>query len=305
MSNEQVTILLCTRNGMPWLPEQLRSIEAQEHRNWSIWVSDDGSTDNTCAYLEDYSAKNPGRISQIIEGPRRGSAANYLSLLCHPDLPDGITALCDQDDVWLPQKLSKAVSALRKHPSRPTAWSARYIFCDADLKRGSISSHWARPPSFENALVQNILSGHTLTLNAAALKLIRKAGMRDVPHHDWWIYLLLSGAAARIICEDTPLLLYRQHGNNTVGAQQGWRARLNRIFWIADGTYREWQERNLAALGAASELLTPHNRNTLDSWRAADCRSFSRLRRFGALRLHRQSRAETGLLALATIFARV
>ena len=296
-----MTIALCTCNGMPWLPAQLDSLLAQGHKDWTLWVGDDGSSDGTLDCLAAFAAAHPGRLARIVAGPRRGSAANFLSLLCHPDFPPGPVALCDQDDVWLPEKLGRAEAALRGAGEAPAVWAARYLFCDEALAHRRPSTLWPRPPSFGNALVQNILSGHTLTLNAAALRLVRQAGVQDVPHHDWWIYQLMTGAGARVLQEPEPMLLYRQHGTNTVGAQRGLRARLSRLDWLFDGTYRGWNRRHLAALGRARGSLSAPAAAVLDRWAGAETR-MERLRLCLRLGLHRQSRAET-LALMAAILA--
>lgn len=298
-----VTIALCTRNGMPWLPAQLDSLLAQGHEDWSLWIGDDGSTDGTLDCLAAFAAAHPGRLARIVEGPRRGSAANFLSLLCHPDFPPHPVALCDQDDVWLPEKLGRAETALRGLGETPAIWAARYLFCDETLERRRPSPLWPRPPSFQNALVQNILSGHTLTLNAAALRLVRRAGVQDVLHHDWWIYQLMTGAGATVLQETEPMLLYRQHGRNTVGAQRGLRARLSRLGRLFDGTYRDWSRHHLAALGGAEWLLSAPAGAVLDRWASAEGR-LARLRLFRRQGLHRQSRAETLALMTAILAGR-
>lgn len=149
--------------------------------------------------------------------------------------------------------------------------------------------------------MQNILSGHTLTLNAAALRLVRQAGMQDVPHHDWWIYQLMTGAGARVLQEARPMLLYRQHGANTVGAQRGLRARLSRLDWLFDGTYRDWSRRHLAALGRVEGVLSATAGAVPDRWAAAEG-PLARLRLFRQLGLHRQSPTET-LALMAAILA--
>ena len=306
MTEEHVTILLCTRNGMPWLPEQLQSLLEQEHENWSLWISDDGSQDGVLSCREDFAARHPGRIARIVSGPCAGSAANFLSLLCHPELPVGLTALCDQDDVWLPQRLSRAVAALREETGRPAVWAARYVVCNEKLAGGTISRRWLRQPGFPNALLQNILSSHTLTLNAEALRLVIRAGPRAVPHHDWWIYLLLSGAGARIIHDDEAVLLYRQHGHNTVGARHGLEARIRRLRWLLDGTFQGWNQRNLFALNEVRDLLTPLSRDLLQQWSTLPEQGHvSRLRRFHTGGFTRQNRVETLAVLAAILLGRI
>ena len=106
-----VRILMATFQGATHLPAQLASFEAQSHADWSLWASDDGSTDATPDLLRAFAARHPGRV-RLIDGPRKGSAANFLHLLGHPDLPPGLTALSDQDDVWLPHRLMRGLQQL-------------------------------------------------------------------------------------------------------------------------------------------------------------------------------------------------
>ena len=300
-------ILMGTRNGARWLSAQLDSFVAQTHDDWSLWVSDDGSEDGTRALLNDFARRYPGRVARLVDGPCRGSAANFLQLLCHPDLPPGFVALSDQDDVWHPRKLEWALERLQAagsgSPSGPCVWAARYRFTDAVLRGGRISARWGRGPSLGNALVQNILSGHTLTLNPAALSLVRRAGPQAVAHHDWWIYLLMAACGAGIICDGRVVLDYRQHGANAMGGRAALRVRLARARAVVDGRLRVWMAANLQALGQADVALDPQATAFLRAWPQAGRRERVRLMR--AFGLHRQARAETGVLYMAAALGRL
>ena len=298
-----IRILMGTRNGAPWLEEQLDSFLAQRHSNWTLWVSDDGSTDETVEVLRHFASRHPGRVERILHGPGQGSAANYLHLLCHPDLPPGMVALSDQDDVWLPGKLAGAVDRLRQAGDAPAAWAARYLITDADLRPIGASQHWPRPPSFGNAVVQNILSGHTLTLNAAALSLLRRAGRLAVAHHDWWIYLALAATGAKLVVDSEVVLKYRQHSDNAVGIRSRRGARRLRARGMLDGTYGGWVAANLRALALANLPLTPPAQALVRRWSDAD--RLGRLRLIREFGLHRQSRRETGLIQLAVALGRL
>jgi glycosyltransferase involved in cell wall biosynthesis len=278
---------------MPWLQEQLDSLLAQSHGEWSLCISDDGSDDGTRAVLQAFRAQHPARVQMIIDGPGRGAAANFLHLLRHPALPNGLVALCDQDDLWLPEKLSLAVAALADKTETPAVWAARYLIADADLRRGRTSPLWRHSPSLANAVVQNILSGHTLTLNGAALRLLRRGDMPHVPHHDWWIYLLMAAAGARICVSDQIVLKYRQHHANTMGARD--LGRLLRLRRLCDGTLGQWIDRNMQALAALDDHIAPDARDMVAAW---GDRSLSRRRFLERFRIHRQSKVETGLLHL-------
>lgn len=249
-------ILLATYNGAPHLEEQLQSYLAQDHTNWALWVSDDGSTDGTWEILRAFQAAHPDREIRLIRGPGRGAAANFLSLITHPDLPPGPVALSDQDDVWMPHRLSRALDMLGRAQG-PMLYGSTTIETDPDLNPLPRQKTTLPPPSFANAMVQNIVAGNTTTLNAPALAALRAGGAPDVPYHDWWIYLRLAGVGAQILLDDTPLLFYRQHAGNVIGAHSGMHARLQRATALLGGTYRGWVHTNLTALLAHGEDLLP------------------------------------------------
>lgn len=278
---------------MPWLQEQLDSLLAQSHPYWSLWISDDGSDDGTRTFLQEFKARHPERVGMIIDGPGSGAAANFLHLLRHPTLPEGLVALCDQDDVWLPDKLSLAVAELADKIDAPAVWAARYLIADADLTAGRGSPRWHRPPSLANAVVQNILSGHTLTLNGAARHLLGQGDLPDVPHHDWWIYLLMTAAGARICVSDQIVLKYRQHHANTMGARD--LGRIRRLRSLSNGTLGRWINLNMQALAQLGDHIEPNAREMVAAWGDPSVSRLEFLRRFGC---HRQSKVDTLLLHL-------
>ncbi len=296
-SNTHVHILLCSHNGADLIEEQLDSFLAQTYQDWSLWVSDDGSTDATLEKLDQFARKHPGRVACIVEGPGLGIAANFLHLLSHSDLPLGLVALSDQDDVWLPHKLERAVTQLSQAGDAPCVWAARYWYTDAQLKPLRCSVSWRRGPSLENALVQNILSGHTITLNPAALALVRQAGLPPVAHHDWWIYLLSMACGAQAIIDQEPALFYRQHSANAVGQQSTLTARLRRLSALKSGLMGEWIKSNLTALIASDLPLTPQARDIARIW--METNPNDRYRVLQSMGIHRQSWAETALIHLA------
>jgi glycosyltransferase involved in cell wall biosynthesis len=300
---DHVHILMGSCNGARWIGAQLDSFLAQTHPHWSLWVSDDGSSDDTRALIEEFANRNPGRVERILDGPRRGSAANFLYLLCHPDLPSGHVALSDQDDVWLPHKLARAMEQLHRAGPDPCVWAARYMISDEELRPCRESSVWERGPSLGNAVAQNILSGHTLTLNPAALALLRRAGPVAVPHHDWWIYLLIEACGARILVDTQVVLHYRQHGANTMGFRLSATARRARLASLMQGQLRGWIDANLQALAASDLPLTHAARTVLLRWREQGRRE--RLRLMREIGIHRQSRLETALLHLTVALGRL
>lgn len=253
-----VVILLATRNGADHLGAQLQSYLDQDHPDWGLWVSDDGSGDGTWDILCAFRDAHPARDIRLLQGPGRGAAANFLSLLTHPDLPAGPVALSDQDDVWLPHRLSQSLAALQD-TNGPALYASTTIETDPDLHPLPRQKLTLPAPSFANALVQNIVAGNTITLNTAALAALRDAGAPDVPFHDWWIYLRLAGVGARITLGNKPVLYYRQHAGNVIGAHSGLGAASQRARALFNGTYGRWVRANLSALLACPDgLLSDH-----------------------------------------------
>lgn len=264
-----VCILLGTFNGGQYLRQQLESFVAQTGVNWSLRVSDDGSDDDSRDIIASFIKAHPDRDIRLYEGPKQGSAANFLSLLGQSDLPARAwIALSDQDDVWLPNRLEHAVQVMmaqmKTGGGQGCVYASRTILTNADLALRGPSCRHPKAPDFGNALVQNVLAGNTMVLDPAAAALLQAtapAAMRaGVPHHDWWIYLLLSGAGAVMINDDRPGLYYRQHKKNHLGANRGLGKAWSRFAMIWDRRYADWIGRNLAALTEMSDLLTPENR---------------------------------------------
>lgn len=186
----KVAILLCTYHGQHYLAEQLDSFAAQSHPNWEIWASDDGSEDDTHAILEAYQQKWPaGRLS-IHFGPAEGFAANFLSLTCKASIKADYYAYSDQDDVWEAGKLERAVRWLETIPPNiPALYCGRTRLVDADNNEIGLSPLFSKPPSFANALMQNIGGGNTMVFNNAAAKCfttaIHRCGIGSMMA-TWW-----------------------------------------------------------------------------------------------------------------------
>ena len=296
-----VTILMGLYQGAAHLRAQLESFAAQDHADWRLIVSDDGSRDAGPEVLADFAAGRPAGQVVCVTGPGRGFAANYLSLLANlPDDP-GWVAFSDQDDVWLPDRLSRGLAALTGEG--PALYCSRTWVTAADLSGRVASPLFRRPPSFRNALVQNVAAGNTILLNPAATRLL-VASARVVPAvvaHDWWAYLMVTGAGGRILQDARPTLLYRQHGANSIGSNAGWRARARRLRQVWAGGLRAWNDTNTAALLATATLLTPEAQVILSDWQRMRATTPAPLRliRLARLRLYRQTLASAAVLWLA------
>ncbi|MBQ0720524.1 MAG: glycosyltransferase family 2 protein [Gammaproteobacteria bacterium] len=265
-----VAILLCTYNGARFLKEQLDSIDKQEHQNFKIWASDDGSTDSTLDILNTYRTAWGENKLHITSGPQEGFAANFLSLTCNPNIQGDFFAFADQDDIWQADKLSQALSQLQAIPADvPTLYCARTRLIDEANNKTGYSPLYKRRPSFNNALVQSLASGNTMVMNKAARDILCKIGLVNIASHDWWAYIMVNAVGGVVLYDTEPRVLYRQHDQNVLGAPPGWRASSKRIKLLLEGRFKRWNDINIEALQKASELLTPENKAILDAFRKA------------------------------------
>lgn len=302
-----LSVLLCTFNGGRYLREQLGSLERQDFECWRLYVSDDGSTDNTLEILQHWGKENSGRLISVRRGPGRGHAANFLALLNAEDVAGEYFAFADQDDIWDRDKLSRAVAALGVVArDRPALYCARTRSVSEAGEQIGESPLFTRAPSFANALLQNIGGGNTMVLNAAAREILRRGGAPDVVSHDWWSYLLVAGAGGIVLYDPAPCLSYRQHAENAIGANRGWRARWNRYRSFLTGRNRDWYSRNIEALHQCRELLTEANRKALASFeRARDAGVIARLSALRTSGVYAQTASGQLGLYMATLIKKI
>lgn len=308
----RVTVLLALYEGGPFLAAQLDSIAAQTGVDWRLIAGDDGSTDAGPAILRGFADAHPGRVA-LRDGPRQGAPANFRALLRTAPagglMAGGLTALADQDDVWLPGKLARAAEVLAGLPAdRPAIYCSRVTVCDRDLVPVGLSRLPPRPPSFRHALVQNLVQGNTLVLNPAALRLVQAADLVAGPvvMHDWWIYQIVSGAGGRVVYDPEPWVMYRQHGGNVVGANDGAGARLASLGRMLRGEHRGWSRQNLAALERCAPLLAPDKRRVLAEFRRlVQCGPAARLSAMRRGGFYRQGGLSQAALWAAAALGRV
>lgn len=306
-AGDHVAILLCTYSPGNYFFEQLDSVIAQSHQNFSLWVSDESQDDSAVQALNDYVSRVESFSYKLVRGPCKGFATNFLSLLCQPGLQADYYAFCDQDDVWNSDKLEVAIRALKCiDPGVPAVYCGRTLLTDAKGKEIGYSADRQKPPSFSNALVQSLAGGNTMVLNHSARELVKKPGQPTIVSHDWWVYVLVSGAGGRVIFDTTPTIRYRQHDTNLVGANTSLAANLFRIKMLFGNRFRGWNETNVNALMSAQHLLTPGNRERFRHFTKA--RSGNVLSRFYHLLksgAHRQTFMGNLGLVIATLTGKI
>jgi glycosyltransferase involved in cell wall biosynthesis len=214
-SSSLVEVLLSTYNGERYVGTQLASVLSQTHPNVRVHIRDDGSTDRTVEMVRAIASEDP-RV-QVSEGPRVGAAKSFLTLLAQGSDDAHWFAFCDQDDVWLPDKLSRAVAALESLDGRPALYGSAMLHVTEDLHPLE-TSRSPRRACFHNALVQNVVSGCTMVFNQPARNLCLEALPYHPPMHDWWVYLVVS-AFGTVTFDDAITILHRIHRENATPAQ--------------------------------------------------------------------------------------
>lgn len=279
--NQRVAILLCTFNGERYLSRQIDSIVVQEHRDWVIYVSDDGSTDATRALLDSYQRQLGSDRLVIFDGPRAGYAANFMSLISRPATTGDYYAFCDQDDCWDADKLSRGLAWMRLQPADvPALYCSRTRLMSNDEQTIGYSPLFRRRPSFRNALTQSLAGGNTMLLNSRGRELMARTPRgANVQSHDWWAYLLVTACGGTVHYDPLPAIGYRQHGENLIGSNAGIRDRFARLRHMFEGNYRQWNDSNLALLQLFDADITPQNRCLLVCFRQMrDAGFFTRVR---------------------------
>lgn len=218
----KISVALCTYNGERFLKEQLNSIASQIRQPDELIVCDDGSSDDTLVILERFASEAAFPVHIVRNACRLGVSANFQQAVrrCTGEL----TALSDQDDVWLPDKLHTAELAFltSAHPEK-------LLFCtclqyvDSDLKPLGFSAIPNRT-DFANAVAENIATGCTVVFGSEIMKLFLHADAGSMVMHDWWLYLL-AAAFGEIEYDAKSSVLYRQHGNNVAG----WKPRPSKL----------------------------------------------------------------------------
>ena len=246
-TRSDVTVIISTFNGSAYLQQQLDSLYAQTHPNIRIMVRDDGSSDTTRRILE--SEQSQERLELLTGHDNLGPSRSFFELLRKAAATKtDFIAFCDQDDVWLPEKLSQAVtdlSAVRNE--RAAMYCSKLEIVDADLVHIGFT-FVPKKLGFGNALVENVCTGCTIVLNRKAIDLICQNLPTRALAHDWWCYLVLS-CFGEIIFDQDAHIKYRQHGNNVVGVPKGNLDRLKKNVrrYAGSGEGRQWRSEQASA----------------------------------------------------------
>ncbi len=287
-----VCVLLATYNGERFLKWQLDSLAAQSGVDMHVYVSDDGSSDGTLEIARQYQTDAKLVITDLSPGPGKGFAENFRYLIQNASTDADYYCFCDQDDVWLPDKIARSARALSQtDQGKPALYCGRTALIDEYGRRVGFSPLFTRPASFRNALVQSLAGGNTMVLNSEAFALMRQATRNHgFVSHDWTAYQLVTGSGGIVHYDPEPAILYRVHHLNVVGPNTGVLATLSRVLAALRGRFVAWNNTNLVLLDASYNQLTAENRKLFDLFRKARIgRLYQRIRCLRKAGLYRQA----------------
>ena len=214
-----VAVLMSTYNGERYLDEQIASVFGQQGVEIQLFVRDDGSQDRTLQILEKY-----GDSIYLIKGNNVGVGNSFYSVLLEAGTSFDYYAFCDQDDIWLPSKLNRAIDAI-SHTEYPVSYCSNQTLCDKD---GKITGNRYSNPvetNYLKILNNNNVTGCTMVWNKRLQKLLTDSSrlpskeLLIVRIHDVWVAMVAS-VVGGIHYDFDSYIYYRQHEHNVVGVKK-------------------------------------------------------------------------------------
>ena len=231
---KDIVILLATYNGQEYLRQQLKSLFNQTNQDFRLVVHDDGSTDGTVDIINEYRELYPERIEVFYGHSCGGAKENFLWMMNRVEADYYL--LCDQDDVWLPEKVQRSLEAIvsaenelhieNAHDNSPVCVFTDMCVVDEELNNISDSfiRYIGRLPSnteYTQILIDNPAAGCTMCFNRnlrdLVVKLLPFINLENIPMHDALI-LEMAAIFGKVVAIDEPMAYYRQTGHNTMGA---------------------------------------------------------------------------------------
>lgn len=271
-------VMLAAYNGMQWISEQVETILGQEAGNVTLLISVDSSTDGTEDWVTAL-AERDCRVRHLAHDGKFGGAAKNFFRLIHEADVDNFDYFCfaDQDDIWLPNKLSEAANLMAS--SKADGYSGNVIAFWPDGRETLIRK--SQPQVQFDHLFEAAGPGCTYVFNRRLFLDIKSHVANNFPEiqsvslHDWYCYAFSRTHGYKWVIDERAYMRYRQHANNQVGVNNGPKAFRKRLSQVLDGWWL-----NQAALIA--KLNGVEKSSFVQSW--------INLRRFDLIRLALASR---------------
>lgn len=224
INSRSIAILMGVYNGGKYLTEQFDSIVNQSNQNWTLYIRDDDSDDNSREQISKYCSQHSNFISIEDNKGNIGCRNNFHQLL--KSVESDYYMFCDQDDIWLPQKIEMTLAKMQQTETqnkKPIAIFTDLKVVDSELNEIS-PSFWKYCKLDPNTLttfnylsVSNIMTGCTMMINKEACE-ISLPIPNEAVMHDCWISLNVVAAGGVIDYVKSQTVLYRQHYFNVIGA---------------------------------------------------------------------------------------
>lgn len=232
VNKKRVCVLLSTYNGEPYLSTQLNSLLEQEDVSLTILIRDDGSKDHTCKIIKKYADFYPN--IHWIQGENIGFVQSFWFLVNQADGFD-YYAFCDQDDVWEKDKLSAAISSLNENQAM--LYTSNVTSVNNDLEQIQEKGFpFEGVLTYADALQRPVLPGCTFVWNDLLQQELQKYKGEQVAH-DWTVYVIAS-AIGQVVYDQKPHILYRIHGNNTIGIDSSFEKMKKKIKRFTSNQYK-------------------------------------------------------------------
>jgi glycosyltransferase involved in cell wall biosynthesis len=222
-----IEILLAAYNGEKFIHQQIDSILAQTYQDWQLLIRDDQSTDNTINIIKEYVNRYSDKIRLIEDKWGHSGLARNFELLLKSSNTEYVM-FCDQDDIWLPDKIELTFNAMKtaenQNPDMPVLVHTDLKVVDEQLNPVADSFwkfHKISPQTdgqLNKIIYRNIVTGCTVMINKK-LKDIAMPFPPQVRLHDWW-FSVNAAKNGKIINLFDQTILYRQHSKNVVGGEK-------------------------------------------------------------------------------------
>jgi len=305
---DDIVILMAVFNGAQYLTTQMNSIISQSINNWTMIIRDDHSTDHSMKIIQSY-LKEKIILQKNYQG-RLGAAKNFFNLITYHK-KTAYCAFADQDDVWHPEKMTKQMMCMQKIESDtpiPILIHTDMSVVDQFLNEINPSfmrymhMHHESNNALQVLLTQNFVTGCTVLMNRPLLNMVLPIP-KEAVMHDWWV-ALCAATFGKIEYIDEPLVQYRQHNHNTIGAQHI----KNLLNPFKHNWYKKWQKgrKNLQqsisqakALKERVQAYDPHHHHLslINSYASIlQLPSWKRIQKLQQLGIHAQSKLRHALL---------
>lgn len=249
---KKIAILMCTYNGEKFIKEQIESLADQNYKNFKLFISDDGSSDNTIQIIEKY-AKKYNFIEKIYYSNFKNFTKNFQFLTSKVPSDYDYYSFCDQDDIWLKEKIQHA---LQYCENGYDLYCSRTILVNEQKDKIGYSPNFKKKKNFENAIMQSIAGANTMLIKNSLFLKLKEYSNFEIISHDWWAYIIATYFNFKIFYDEQSFILYRQHDKNLVGKNTGLIATLIRFKNAYDGKLNAWTKlhlKNLIKIGKKNE----------------------------------------------------